>query len=137
MASGDVIVTVGYDKKSLRALRKTTAGLQKCVDTLREIRELMDKLKLKRVPDEPAIDTHECEHKNTYEDRIEPTATDIEVCRDCGRSRAIYEVMEPSQWLEVDIEDAKGMCSVCFDDPILKIECDHCGGSGRDPEAAR
>lgn len=75
-----------------------------------------------------------CKHKNTYTDRIESTATDIEVCKDCGMSRAIYEVMEPSGWTMVDIAADKSMCSVCFDDPIIKTKCDHCGGSGRDPE---
>lgn len=67
-----------------------------------------------------------CEHKKTYEDRIEPTATDIEVCDDCGMSRAIYEAMKPSQWQTIDIEAAKKQCPECFDDPEGKKTCGYC-----------
>lgn len=67
-----------------------------------------------------------CHHKNTHKDRIEPTATDIEVCDDCGMSRAIYEVMEQSPWLTVDIEAEKKRCPECFDDPEGKKTCGYC-----------
>ncbi len=52
MASGNVSVIVGYDKKSLKELRKLTKKLEKCYDTLVQIKECMERLKLKRMPKE-------------------------------------------------------------------------------------
>ncbi len=52
MASGNIEVTIGFDKKSLKKLRKFAKKLQECADTLAEVREKMDKLALKRMPKE-------------------------------------------------------------------------------------
>jgi hypothetical protein len=67
-----------------------------------------------------------CEHKSTYTDRIKSAATDIEVCRDCGMSRAICKDIESSEWQMVDIEAEKKRCPECFDDPEGKKTCSHC-----------
>ena len=52
MASGSVQVTIGYDKKSLRALRKFAKRLDRCVRALADIREQMEGMKLKRMPED-------------------------------------------------------------------------------------
>lgn len=66
-----------------------------------------------------------CDHKNTYTDRIEPTATNIEVCKDCGMSRSTWE-QGSSGWQMIDIEAEKKRCPECFGDPEGKKTCGYC-----------
>ncbi len=52
MASGNIEVTIGFDKKSLRRLKRFAKKLQRCADTMASIKEDMDRLALKRMPKE-------------------------------------------------------------------------------------